>query len=103
MEKTTEVILICPQCGYIGQKERFSRGNYKLEIFLWTMLFVPGVIYTLWRFFNEYYACPICKNQAMTPLNSPLGQKIAKEKERMNEPITKKDLLHFLSRIFYGK
>lgn len=95
--------LICSQCGYVGQKERFSRGNYKLEILLWIMLFVPGAIYTTWRFFNEFHACPVCKNEAMTPLDCSLGQKIANEKNRMNAPMSKKDAHRFLSKLFYGK
>lgn len=95
--------LICPHCGYVGEKERFSRGNYKLEIFLWMLLFVPGAIYTMWRFFNEYHACPVCKNESMTPLESPLGQKILSEKERMRKPLSKKEVHCFLKKLFYGK
>ncbi len=95
--------MICAHCGYIGKTERFSKGSYLLEIILWMMLFVPGTLYTTWRFFNEYHACPICRNMTMTPLDSTLGKKIANEKERMNEPITKKEVHNFLARLFYGK
>lgn len=91
--------MICPQCGFVGQKERFSRGNYLLEIFLWVALFVPGALYTTWRAFNEFHACPICKNEAMTPSDSELGKKISSEKERMREPISRKDLLAFMSKL----
>lgn len=103
MENEIEQQLICPQCRYVGQIERFSRGNYKLEILLWSMLFVPGAIYTTWRFFNEFHACPICKSEAMAPLNSSLGRKIASERSRMNEPMSKKEAHRFLSKLFYGK
>lgn len=103
MEKDKAEEMVCAHCGFIGKKQRFSKGNYLLEILLWTLLFIPGVLYTTWRSFNEFHACPICKNEDMTPLNSPLGQKIAHERERMNQPVTKKDVLSFLSKLFYGK
>lgn len=95
--------MICPHCGYVGNKERFSKGSYLLEMFLWAAFFIPGAVYTTWRAFNEYYACPICKNEAMTPLGSSLGQKILNEKDRMREPIAKKDLRRLILNIFYGK
>lgn len=103
MQNYLEEQFICPQCRYIGQKERFSRGNYKLEILLWAMLFVPGAVYTTWRFFSEHHACPLCRNEAMAPLDSSFGRKIANEKNRMNAPINKKDAHRLLSKLFYGK
>ena len=91
--------MICPICGYIGQKERFSKGSYILEMFLWCLLFVPGALYTTWRSFNEYHACPKCKNETMTPLDSPLGKRIKTEKERMQQPIDARDLFNTLSKL----
>lgn len=95
----TEKNMICAQCGFVGQKERFSRGNWVLEIFLWLMLFVPGTLYTTWRALNEYHACPICKNEDMTPLNSALGQKIATERERLGKPISKNEFAQIVSKL----
>lgn len=103
MQNDTEQQLICPHCRYIGQRERFSKGNWKLEIILWMMFFIPGALYTTWRCFNEYLACPVCKNEDMTPLNSSLGQKIARERERMNELPSKKAVACFLKKLFHGK
>ncbi|KKQ80321.1 MAG: hypothetical protein UT03_C0027G0009 [Candidatus Moranbacteria bacterium GW2011_GWD2_38_7] len=99
MEKEVDEKMICARCGYIGQKERFSKGSYLLEIFLWCMLFVPGALYTTWRAFNEYHACPICRNEAMTPLDSQFGKEIFRERTRLNEQIKPLDLFDVVSKI----
>ena len=91
--------MVCPACGYQGESVRFSRGSYVLEIFLWCLLFVPGVIYTTWRAFNEYQACPVCRSKAMTPQKSSLGKKIIAEKSRLAEPIPTLDLFDVISKI----
>lgn len=95
-------LMICPECRYVGNSERFSSGNYLLEMFLWSLLFVPGAFYTTWRFFNEYRACPKCMNRTMAPLDSSFGKKILEEKERMDAPISKDVAFSFLKNLFRG-
>jgi len=98
-EEGIELVMICARCGYIGQKVRFSKGSYLWEMFLWLLLFVPGAIYTTWRAFNEYQACPICQNKEMTPLNTPFGKQIQAEKARLSQPIPALDLFDVISKI----
>lgn len=100
--KTMDEKSICPICGYVGNKVRFSRGSYLLEIFLWCVLFIPGALYTTWRSFNEYHACPVCKNKEMIPVGTELGKKISEEKVRMNQPIPARDLLNVLRGLLRG-
>lgn len=97
----TDVEMICAKCGYIGKKVRFSKGNFILELFLWALLFVPGALYTTWRAFNEYHACPICQNREMTPLNSKFGRQILSEKDRMHEQVKALDLFDAISKILH--
>lgn len=91
--------MICAECGYVGKRERFSKGNYLLEIFLWCLFFIPGVLYTTWRAFSEYHACPICKNEEMTPLESDFGKEIATEKQRLKNLVSKKEQLEIIAKI----
>ena len=97
--KEIEKDMICAKCGYVGKKVRFSKGNFILELFLWTLLFVPGAIYTTWRAFNEFHACPICQNTEMTPLDSKFGKEILLEKDRLHEQIKALDLFDTMSKI----
>lgn len=91
--------MICARCGYIGRKVRFSCGSFLLEMFLWLLFFIPGAIYTTWRAFNEFRACPICQNREMTPLNSPFGKEILAEKSRLKQPVKALDLFDTISKI----
>lgn len=91
--------MICSHCGYIGKEERFSKGNFFFEMFLWLCLFVPGAIYTVWRSFNEYWACPVCQNRDMTPLNSKFGKKIFLEKKHSQTFMSRGDQIEVISKI----
>jgi len=73
--------LICPNCGYRGKPKRVTKGSFVLEIFLWIILIVPGVLYSLWRLTSKQEQCPQCGAINMVPLNSPRGRKLIKEFE----------------------
>lgn len=72
-------ILACTQCGYIGKTETAIKGNMGVEIVLWLLFIIPGLIYSVWRSSSRYQVCPKCKNQNMIPLDSPKAQKMVKE------------------------
>ena len=60
---------VCTTCGHIGQPKTLTRGNLLIEIILWCMIFVPGLIYTIWRHSTRYKACPKCRNATMIPVS----------------------------------
>ncbi len=72
-------ILVCTQCGYIGKTETAIKGNMGIEIVLWLLFIIPGLIYSVWRSSSRYEVCPKCKNPNMIPLDSPKAQKMVKE------------------------
>lgn len=53
----------CPNCSYEGKAKRMVKGSMGLEIVLWLLLIIPGLIYSLWRSFSRYNACPKCGYQ----------------------------------------
>lgn len=53
-------LIRCPNCKFEGPVERRIKGNIIIEIALWLLLLVPGIIYTLWRSTSRYDACPAC-------------------------------------------
>jgi hypothetical protein len=73
---------VCTACGYVGEAERITKGSFIIEVFLWLMLLVPGVIYTLWRHTSKYEACPECQSPGMIPEDSPVAQKFLADLHR---------------------
>jgi hypothetical protein len=71
--------LICTQCGYIGNPKTAIEGNGCLEIVLWLLFIVPGLIYSIWRSTSRHKVCPKCKSPNLIPIDSPRGQQIMKE------------------------
>ena len=70
---------ICPVCGYKGKPILKLKGNTYMEIFLWVLLIVPGLVYSIWRHSGACNGCPKCVSDTMIPLCTPLGQKTAEE------------------------
>lgn len=70
--------MVCTLCGYAGQPRTTSRGSIGLEIFLWLLLFVPGMLYSLWRLTSKEMDCPKCRNNMVYP-KSRAGKKTIEE------------------------
>ncbi|QHG91182.1 hypothetical protein CVO_04715 [Sulfurimonas sp. CVO] len=71
--------LICTNCGYIGHPKKVTKGSFFMEVILWFLFIVPGIIYSIWRLTTRYNACPFCGASNMVPLDSPMGKKLAAE------------------------
>jgi hypothetical protein len=69
--------MICSRCGSRGKPKNRTKGYFLVEVILWCCFIVPGVIYSLWRQFSKAKVCPSCGAEAMIPLDSPMGQKLA--------------------------
>jgi hypothetical protein len=66
--------MICSQCGYMGQPKLYTKGNIFLEILLWFLFLLPGLIYSIWRHMSRFKGCPKCGAPYMVPLDSPRGR-----------------------------
>jgi uncharacterized membrane protein YqaE (UPF0057 family) len=72
---------ICTTCGFVGEPIRVTPGHFCLELALWFLLLIPGMIYSVWRVTHKALVCPKCKNPTMIPLDSPVGRDLlAKQK-----------------------
>ena len=59
--KTERQIMIrCPNCKYEGRGEFKTKGSFAVEVILWLLLLVPGLIYSVWRLSNKRWVCPQC-------------------------------------------
>jgi len=70
--------MVCSICGYQGKPKTVTKGSIIIELALWIMFVVPGLIYSLWRMTSRYKACPNCLTPNMIPLDSPMGNKLIK-------------------------
>lgn len=70
---------ICTSCGTVAIPETKARGNLLIEIILWLMLIVPGLIYSIWRISSKYDVCPECDTEKPITLKSPRGKKLLEE------------------------
>jgi cellulose synthase/poly-beta-1,6-N-acetylglucosamine synthase-like glycosyltransferase len=68
--------LVCTTCGYQGTAVVKTRGSIWLEIILWLLFIVPGLIYSVWRLTTRGDACASCGATTLVPATSPIGRKL---------------------------
>ena len=66
--------MYCPRCGTVAKEKSVTRGSFLIEVFLWLLLIVPGILYSLWRLSTRQRVCPNCGAPNMIPLDSPLAR-----------------------------
>ena len=71
------MVLACRDCGSIGETRTEARGSLGIEILLWLLFIVPGVVYTLWRRSTLHEACAACGSANVVPLDTPIGRELA--------------------------
>lgn len=71
--------LICTRCGTSGQTRWVIPGHWLIELVLWLLLIVPGLIYTIWRASSRHQACKACGSRDLVPLESPAGRNLAQQ------------------------
>jgi len=79
---------VCSSCGYKGNPQARTKGNILIEIILWLFVIIPGLIYSIWRLTSKQKVCPRCSQDAMIPVNSPMGQKILSETKKYDKEPT---------------
>jgi len=67
--------LFCLNCGYNGKMLRKQQGSGLIELILWLLILIPGIIYSIWRGQKKIYTCPECKS------NDIVGKDHIKAKE----------------------
>lgn len=68
---STEPTHLCTQCQ--GRVRGVARGNMIVEIGLWMLLIVPGIIYSYWRFSGPR-TCPRCDGPVIPLEPADTGQ-----------------------------
>lgn len=71
--------LVCSRCGTVGEPKTVTKGTFLVEILLWLLFCLPGVIYTAWRLTTRGKACSSCGSENLVPVDSPVGKKLRLE------------------------
>ena len=72
-------MMICCDCGTVGTPKRHMEGSVIVEVFLWCLFLLPGLLYSFWRLSTKCKVCRSCGSRTMIPLESPRGQMLAQQ------------------------
>lgn len=81
--------LICSRCGTANRARTHTRGSISIEILLWLMFIIPGLIYSIWRLTTRAKVCAACSSAELVPLSSPAGKELLARYGQANEEAQK--------------
>jgi hypothetical protein len=77
--------MVCSNCGSTGRPKTYVQGSFLIELLLWLMFLLPGVIYSLWRLTTKKRVCSVCGASNMLPADSPVAQRIVYEQAKSRQ------------------
>lgn len=83
--------LICQSCGTIGKPKLVTKGSIGIEIILWLLFLLPGLIYSIWRLTSKHKACQACGSTNLIPLETPAGKALVSKYHGTDNNDGKKD------------
>jgi len=69
---------ICRNCLSQVRPMKNTPGTFFLELVLWILFILPGILYSVWRISARKYICPMCRSDQLVPLNSPAAAMLQK-------------------------
>lgn len=72
---------ICTMCKSVGVPKQVTPGSIWIEILLWLLMIVPGLLYSIWRLISRKEVCSQCGNATLIPLDTPAGRELATNKQ----------------------
>lgn len=78
---------VCAQCETVGDSKVRMPGSFVVELALYLLWILPGVIYTVWRYTNTERACTACGAKTLLPVDSPAGQRIINSAATTSVPL----------------
>lgn len=74
--------LICTRCrSATNHPATITKGSFAMEVVLWFLILIPGLIYSTWRLTSRHAGCPTCSSDALIPVETPTGRALAKSLE----------------------
>lgn len=69
-------LAVCKNCEEIGQVKDIFPGSGWVEFVLFLLIFVPGVIYSVWRRKGTKQVCSACGSEQLVAAKTRLGKQI---------------------------
>jgi uncharacterized membrane protein YqaE (UPF0057 family) len=67
--------MVCLHCGTVAPPVVQTRGHFALEVVLWLLLIVPGIIYSIWRLASRRDVCGACSSANLVSPATPAGKR----------------------------
>jgi hypothetical protein len=61
----------CKTCGHVGHTKQHTKGSLAVELALWMLLILPGMLYSVWRLTTRREVCRLCESDQVIPNSSP--------------------------------
>lgn len=74
--------MVCTLCGHYGKPVKNTPGSGLVELFLWILFIIPGVLYSCWRISARKDVCKKCASPELVPADTPRGKKILETTEQ---------------------
>lgn len=68
--------MICAVCGSTDKTKSNTPGSIIIEILMYCMFIIPGLIYSFWRLSARKTVCGSCGSPNLIPIDSPMGKKL---------------------------
>ena len=81
LRQSQYVTHVCADCGAQVRPKRITPGSFAIEVVLWLLMLLPGLIYSVWRYSTSYEGCPMCGGRRCVVLRTPAARAVL---ERFN-------------------
>ena len=65
----------CSSCHSFTSGKKETRGHFAIEVFMWLLLIIPGIIYSVWRQSSKHITCSQCGASNLIAFNAPKAKK----------------------------
>lgn len=79
-------VMVCASCGHHGHAGYVTKGSMAIEIVLWLLFIVPGLIYSLWRLSTRRPVCAKCGAEQLVPPDTPVGRRLLADNAASKAP-----------------
>jgi hypothetical protein len=81
--------MVCTHCGHLGPAQQVTKGSAGIELVLWLLFLLPGLIYSLWRLSTRTVGCEECGATALVPPTSPVGRRMVREAQEQPQAVAR--------------
>lgn len=65
----------CPHCGSLTPGKMKAPGSIGVELILWLIFLLPGIIYSVWRICSKKQVCTECAEPGLIAATSPRAKR----------------------------